>query len=71
LTTKYSPWLELKCRDEAGGSIFASLDDVLRSPELQSRLTPSAKRKFKTAKDKLRAAGRLYEIPHIEPTAKG
>jgi hypothetical protein len=56
LTTKYSTWLELKCRDEAGGSIFASLDDVLRSPELQNRLTPSAKRKFKRLKDKPRVA---------------
>jgi hypothetical protein len=32
------------------------LDDVLRSPELQNRLTPSAKRKFKRLKDKPRVA---------------
>ncbi len=56
-------YLELTCHDEGGGSMFASLDDVLRSPELQSRLTSNAKRQFTRAKDDLRAAGRLLEIP--------
>ena len=56
MTTKYSAWLELKCRDETGGSAFVSIEDVLRWPELQNRLTPSGKRKFKRLKDKPRVA---------------
>ncbi len=39
-------YLKLTCHDEGGGSMFASLDDVLRSPELQSRLTSNAKGQF-------------------------
>jgi hypothetical protein len=32
------------------------IEDVLRWPELQNRLTPSGKRKFKRLKDKPRVA---------------
>jgi hypothetical protein len=49
--------------DETGRGILVSLDDALRSSELQKRLTPNAKRQFKRVKDKLRAAGLLYEMP--------
>jgi hypothetical protein len=70
MTIKNTAWLELKCHDETGRSILASLDDVLRSPELQRRLTPNGKRQFKTAKDKLRAAGRLFETPNLGPKPK-
>jgi len=63
MTLKNPLWLELNCRDEGGRGMRAWLDDVLRSPELQSQLTPNGKRQFKRAKDKLRAAGRLFEPP--------
>jgi hypothetical protein len=71
MTIKNPVWLELKCHDEAGRGILASLDDVLRSPELQRRLTPNGKRQFKRAKDKLRAAGMLFENPDIGPKTRG
>ena len=67
MTIKNPVWLELKCQDEAGRGIRASLDDVLHSPELQSRLTPNGMRQFKRAKDKLRAAGLLFETPTSGP----
>jgi hypothetical protein len=56
LTTKYSAWLELKCRGETGGAVFASIENVLRWPELQSLLATSAKRKFKRLKNEPRVA---------------
>jgi hypothetical protein len=70
MTTKNPAWLELKCLDETGHSIRASLEDVLRSPELQRRLTPNGKRQLQRAKDKLREAGRLFEPPDIVPKPK-
>ncbi len=71
MTIKNLVWLELKCLDEAGQGIRASLDDVLRSPELQRRLTPKGKRQFRRAKERLREAGLLFEIPDVGPKPKG
>jgi hypothetical protein len=71
MTTKNPAGLELKFHDEGGHRIFAPLDHVLRSPELQSRLTPNGKRQFNRAKDRLREAGLLFEIPDAGPKPKG
>jgi hypothetical protein len=71
MTIKQPVWLELKCFNESGHGIRASLEEVLRSPELQRRLTPSGKRQFKRAKDRLREAGLLFQTPDVgqEPEA--
>ena len=60
-------FLECRPAEGEGRTIWHGFSEVAKSPDLQKRCVAVDKRRFRSAINRLRKAGRLYEVPYVGP----